>query len=101
MEASQVEHQVEGAIQSHLAKLRDVAAAFGKPSILLAARSIATWTRSTPVAVHPCRARYATSFPVPHPRSSARPGGNGVLPSTSSTTSGGVTPVSHGVRPVR
>src|SRR6266508_3493404 len=29
MEASQVEHQVEGAIQSHLAKLRDVAAVYG------------------------------------------------------------------------
>jgi hypothetical protein len=27
MEASQVEHQIEGAIQSHLAELRDVAAA--------------------------------------------------------------------------
>jgi hypothetical protein len=75
--------------------------AFETPPSLAVARSIAAGTASTPVASHPCSARYRTFVPVPHPRSSARPGATAEGPSTSSTTSGGVTPVSQGVRPVR
>src|SRR3989442_3890771 len=37
--------------------------------------AIARPAKSTPTALHPCRARYTTFVPVPQPRSSARPDG--------------------------
>ena len=62
------------------------------------ARRMATLERSTPATSQPCRASQMALVPVPQPRSSARPGVK--FPRlTSSTTSGGVTPVSQGGRP--
>ena len=59
---------------------------------------LSSLSNSTPTAVHPCWASHSTVVPVPHPRSSARPGR---IAEVCSTTSRGVTPVSHGVRPRR
>src|SRR5207248_5419715 len=57
--------------------------------------AIARPTKSMPTASQPCRAIYTTFVPVPQPRSIARPGG---CDATNRSSSGGVTPVSHGGR---
>ena len=51
---------------------------------------------STPVTSQPCLASVIALVPVPQPRSNARPG---VALARNTSTSGGVTRVSHGVRP--